>query len=152
MTASELLANLAARGIALRIVDGRIQAKPVSAVLPADREQLRCLKSELLALIQGAACIDDVLTHEERKRLMTETCDRARLQYRNREIDWKTIDSVNNRISQTLCRSEFMTLLSEYETAIAGPSVIVAGIPASRRHESHGSQTPALIQKKLVPE
>ena len=55
MNATELLDRLTARGIALRVVDDRIQAKPMSALLPDDREQLHQFKAELLTLLRGSA-------------------------------------------------------------------------------------------------
>ncbi len=55
MSATELLDRLTARGIALRVVDDRIQAKPLSAMAVTDREQLRQFKAELLMLLRGTA-------------------------------------------------------------------------------------------------
>jgi hypothetical protein len=53
MNATELLDRLTARGITLRAVDDRIQAKPMSAIGPNDREQLHQFKAELLTLLSG---------------------------------------------------------------------------------------------------
>ena len=55
MSATELLDRLTSRGITLRAVDDRIQAKPMSALLPDDREQLHQFKAELLTLLCGSA-------------------------------------------------------------------------------------------------
>ena len=55
MSATELLDRLTARGIALRVVDDRLQAKPKSVIGPDDREQLHLHKAELLALLRGSA-------------------------------------------------------------------------------------------------
>ena len=55
MSATELLDRLTARGVTLRAADDRIQAKPMSALLPDDREQLHQFKAELLALLRGSA-------------------------------------------------------------------------------------------------
>ena len=55
MNATELLDRLTARGITLRAVDDRIQAKPMLAVAPDEREQLHQFKAELLTLLRGSA-------------------------------------------------------------------------------------------------
>lgn len=55
MNATELLDRLTARGITLRAVDDRIQAKPMLAVAPDEREQLDQFKAELLTLLRGTA-------------------------------------------------------------------------------------------------
>ncbi len=55
MSATELLDRLTSRGITLRVVDDRIQAKPMLALLPDDREQLHQFKVELLMLLRGSA-------------------------------------------------------------------------------------------------
>ncbi len=55
MSALALLDRLTARGITLRAVDDRLQANPMSALLPDDREQLHQFKAELLTLLRGAA-------------------------------------------------------------------------------------------------
>ena len=55
MSATELLDRLTSCGITLRVVDDRIQAKPMSAMLPDDREQLHQFKAELLMLLRGSA-------------------------------------------------------------------------------------------------
>ena len=52
MTSTNLLARLTARGIMLRAVDDRIQAKPMSSLLPDEREQLQQFKAELLTLLR----------------------------------------------------------------------------------------------------
>ena len=54
MSATELLDRLTSRGITFRVVDDRIQAKPMSALLPDEREQLHQFKSELLTLLRGS--------------------------------------------------------------------------------------------------
>ena len=53
MTSTDLLDRLTARGIMLRAVDDRIQAKPMSLLLPDEREQLIQFKAELLTLLRG---------------------------------------------------------------------------------------------------
>ena len=55
MSATELLDRLTSRGITFRVVDDRIQAKPMSALLPDEREQLHQFKAELLSLLRGSA-------------------------------------------------------------------------------------------------
>lgn len=55
MNATELLDRLTARGITLRAVDDRIQAKPMAEIGPDEREQLHLLKVPLLALLRGSA-------------------------------------------------------------------------------------------------
>ena len=55
MNAIELLDGLTARGITFRVVDDRIQAKPMSALLPDDREQLHQFQAELLTLLHESA-------------------------------------------------------------------------------------------------
>ena len=55
MNATELLSRLTARGITLRAVDDRIQAKPMADIGPDEREQLRQFKAELLTLLRGSA-------------------------------------------------------------------------------------------------
>ena len=55
MSATELLDRLTSRGITLRAVDDRIQAKPMADIDPDEREQLHQLKAELLALLRGSA-------------------------------------------------------------------------------------------------
>ncbi len=55
MSATELLDRLTARGITFRVVDDRIQAKPLSAMAVTDREQLHQFKAELLTLLCGSA-------------------------------------------------------------------------------------------------
>ena len=55
MTPTELLDRLTARGITLRAVNDRIQAKPMAEIGPDEREQLHQFKAELLALLRGSA-------------------------------------------------------------------------------------------------
>lgn len=55
MSATELLDRLTARGIMLRVVDDRIQAKPLSAIGPDERAELHQLKTELLSLLRSSA-------------------------------------------------------------------------------------------------
>ena len=55
MSATELLDRLTSRGITFRVVDDRIQAKPMSALLPDDHEQLHQFKADLLTLLRGSA-------------------------------------------------------------------------------------------------
>ena len=55
MTPTDLLDRLTARGITLRAVDDRIQAKPMSSIGPDEREQLQQFKAELLTLLRGLA-------------------------------------------------------------------------------------------------
>ena len=54
MTSTDLLDRLTTRGIKLRAVDDRIQAKPMSLLLPQEREQLQKFKAELLTLLQNS--------------------------------------------------------------------------------------------------
>lgn len=53
MTPTDLLDRLTARGIMLRSIDDRIQAKPMSLLLPDEREQLIQFKAEVLTLLRG---------------------------------------------------------------------------------------------------
>ena len=118
MTPTELLDRLTARGITLRAVDDRIQAKPMSALLPDDREQLQRLKAELLGLFRGDESTDEILAPDERQRLMTETVERLSRQYTGWPINWPEVDANNRQLGETFSQHELKTLLAQYESAV----------------------------------
>lgn len=120
MSATELLSRLTARGITLRAVDDRIQAKPMSALRPDDREQLHQFKTDLLTLLRGDEPPDEILNHDERQRLMTETVERLSRQYQGQVIDWSKAHTINAKIGETFSRRELMMLRQQYEAAISG--------------------------------
>lgn len=66
MSATEFLERLSSRGIVLRVLDGRIQAMPISEIGADDREQVCRFKSELMALLtridDGRAGMESKLT------------------------------------------------------------------------------------------
>jgi hypothetical protein len=51
MSARELVNALSARGIALSVVEGRLQARPASALTPQDRDAIRSVLTDLVALL-----------------------------------------------------------------------------------------------------
>ena len=120
MNATELLDRLKARGITLRVVENRIQAKPTSSLLPEDRTQLQLFKAELVALIRADESPDEVLNRDERERLMTETIERLHSQYKSQAIDWNQADTINTKIGQTFRRRELTKLLHQYEMTLTG--------------------------------
>lgn len=128
MNATDLLDRLTARGILLRAVDDRIQAKPMSLLLPDERGQLQQLKAELVILLRGDEPVteqlehpeqlDEVLDDDERQRLMAETADRIRRQCQGQAIDWRKADTINTKIGQTFSRHKLTKLLHDYAVAL----------------------------------
>lgn len=119
MNATGLLSRLTVRGIMLRAVDDRIQAKPISALLPEEQEQLQRYKAELLTLLRTDVLRDELLSSGERQRLMTQTVDRLRRQYRGDAIDWAEADKINAKIGMAFTGNVLKSLLAEYEAAIS---------------------------------
>ena len=133
MNVADLLSQLTARGITLRAVDDRIQAKPLSAVLPDEREQLQRFKVEMLTLLRNDEQRDEFLSPDERQRLIAESIDRLGRQYRGNFIDWQEADKVNTKIGMAFTGNVLKPLLAEYEAGILAQSQMPPGAKIDSR-------------------
>jgi hypothetical protein len=60
-TATTVIENLAARGVTLRVVAGRLEVKPASALTDRDRAAIRAHLAELLSVSRPEWNLDDAI-------------------------------------------------------------------------------------------
>jgi hypothetical protein len=115
MTPNQFVSRLKDRGITLRAVGDRIQARPATKLGPEDRDHLQQLKPELLRLLNGDRQTDGSLDRDERDRLIGEMLDRLNRVYRGQPIDWRVLDQINAKVAETISHRDLTNLLKQYE-------------------------------------